>query len=536
MTKFNSKLRKLLKTEQQQQKYTEYKNASKEDKKNMSLWQDIDVDNNGRISNSDKITIKSEKNKILKKEMLFVVFNDGEFNQSDVDLFLNGDVNGDGKITQKELNFVSKYKNNLKEAMVKQKADFTLDGKKYVDGELASGTICGKYYKDGVLFTGENGGKTYVYGNLLANGETYVLNNDKVAVVTSKVLAKASDCEIRTEKTYDEDGKLISDNIRVSHSSGDIAYILPATENLDLSKITKVSSNEDGSFTVIADGKNYNFNDFSFKTYDKTTGTHTGDVTRKDGKTISHTTYNNGYTVTYTDYVNGKWTKAESVYNDGYKVKYSRSFNEDGSYTRVENKYNAEGEIVEMRTSAYDNSERMIKSEEYVEGKYNKDTGKYEGGTYSERTREYKGNSKNYYKCTRTSYTDDTKTVKKEYKEYNFLDESQTKANVSLTIYNDDGSINNVIKQTCYFGLKDENGLEYRYYLRDDGCIEIWHYDIAGGRTKVTVTQPDGKQVTHNYNASGQFLGDTWSEVSIDEIKEKYGKDENGNYLKYINN
>ena len=104
-------------------------------------------------------------------------------------------------------------------------------------------------------------------------------------------------------------------------------------------------------------------------------------------------------------------------------------------------------------------------------------------------------------------------------------------ANISLTTYNKDGSKKNILKQTCYFGLKDENNCEYRYYLRSDGCIEMWHFDNAGVRTKVTVTHPDGKQVTHHYNASGESLPDTWTNVNLEDLINKYGKDKDGNPL-----
>ena len=312
--------------------------------------------------------------------------------------------------------------------------------------------------------------------------------------------------------------------------------------------VTKVSSNKDGSFTVAADGKIYNFTDYTIKSYDKTSGKLVRETVRNNSKTTSQTVFSNGYTTTYTDFSNEKWTKAESVYNDGCKVKYSRIFNEDGSYTRFENKYNADGEIVEIRTSIYDNLDRMITSEEYVGGKF--ENGEYKGGQCNIRTREYDGNETNYKKCTRTGYKNNAGTIEYdtkqnmytckinknskniiEYKEYEFQNKEQSIANVSLT------RGENTKKQTCYFDLKDEQGLKYRYYISDNGQIEMWHFNSAGVRTKVTVTNPDGNQTVYNYNAAGQKTSTTNCKVDLQkDIIDKYGKDKDGNYLKYQNN
>ena len=98
MTKFNTKLNKLFKNYQQQQKYAKKK---------------FDVNGDGRISSKDEEQLTNTEKKLLEKKTLFDVNGDGKYNQSDIDMFVKGDVNGDGKITQEELNFIAKYKNEL---------------------------------------------------------------------------------------------------------------------------------------------------------------------------------------------------------------------------------------------------------------------------------------------------------------------------------------------------------------------------------------------------------------------------------------
>ena len=672
-----------------------------------------------QLNTGDKSTLLKEEEDLKKKENLFDVNGDGKFNQNDIDMFIKGNVDGNNEVSKEELTFISKYKDELAKVFKAQKADFKLDGIKYVDGKLASGTICGKYYKNGILFTGENDGKTYVYGDILANGETYVLNDDKVAVVTSKdgrtrkcydkdgnlystildnnksekpglkksdtiefengktlsirngdtaiindnqyvvvtskdgrtrkcydkdgnlfstitdnnksekpglkksdtiefengktlsirngdtaiindnqyvvvtskdgrtrrcynkegnlytgtvdgitynagvaqpsqynktvtsdVLTKISDFEIRTEKNYSNDNKLISDYIKICRTTSGTEFLIPATDGLDASKITRVIRNKDGSFTVTADGKNYNFTDYSINTYDKTSGKLKGQAKIKDGKTYSNTLYNDGYTMTCTDYVNGKWTKAESVYDDGCKIKYSKAYNDDGSYSQVDNKYNSSGELIEIGSALYNSSGNRVNRTEFVLGKYV--NGKYEGGICNVRENIYEGD-----KCTctkRTGYTTDSGEIKydsqkglytckikdssqekKQYKEYEWLNDEHTASNVTFTTYSNGKET--VTKQTCYFGLKDENELEYRYYVGSDGSIEIWHYNSAGIRIKATVTDKDGNQSIVNHDASGQVVSRETCKVDLQkDIIEKYGKDKNGNYLKYINN
>ena len=169
MADFNSDLNKLFKNYQQQQQYTKYLKASSKDKKDASLWKDIDLNNDGKINSKDKSQMTKEATALKKNKNLFDVNGDGKFTQDDIDLFTKGDVNGDGEITKEELNFVAAFKKDMAKEFKNQKADFELDGKKYVKGKLASGVVDGKYYRNGVLADGVANGKKYVKGEL-ANG------------------------------------------------------------------------------------------------------------------------------------------------------------------------------------------------------------------------------------------------------------------------------------------------------------------------------------------------------------------------------
>lgn len=169
MSNFNSDLNNLFSNWQKQQKYNQYTKASTKDKKDISLWGDIDLNKDGKITSADKTKMTNEATTLKKNKNLFDVNGDGFFNQADIDMFVKGDVNGDGEITQEELNFVSAYKKDLTTVFTKQKADFEIDGKKYENGEFATGVYDGKYYNNGVLSDGTVSGKKYVEG-FLANG------------------------------------------------------------------------------------------------------------------------------------------------------------------------------------------------------------------------------------------------------------------------------------------------------------------------------------------------------------------------------
>ena len=102
MTEFNSDLNNLFKNYQQQNSYSKYQKASAEDKKNKSLWESVDTNKDGKINSADKTKLDKTKNTLLKKENLFDINGDGKFNQEDIDLFLKGDIDGDGKVSKDE--------------------------------------------------------------------------------------------------------------------------------------------------------------------------------------------------------------------------------------------------------------------------------------------------------------------------------------------------------------------------------------------------------------------------------------------------
>ena len=161
-----------------------------------------DVNGDRIINYKDKKKLQDNEKNLLKNDKLFDVNNDGKLNQEDVNLFLRGDIDGDGKVTDEELSFVSLYKDDFTTSFNKQKIDFVMDGIAYSGGKKATGEINGQYYKNGVLFTGKTGGKTYVYGNLLSDGDTYKINSNKIAVITSK--------DGKTVKCCKEDGIIYS--------------------------------------------------------------------------------------------------------------------------------------------------------------------------------------------------------------------------------------------------------------------------------------------------------------------------------------
>ena len=200
MAGFNTNLNNLFSNFQKKQKYSQYKGASKTDKENMSLWNDIDLNGDGKITSADRNKISSEASALKKAEKLFDVNGDGKFDQKDVDMFLKGDVNGDGKVTQQEKDFVAEYKTEFKNALIKEKTDFTLGGIKYVKGKKAEGLVDGKFYKSGKLGNGVANEKQYVNGNL-ANGffkDVLYKNGDKYTGLYA------------AENRYYKDGKLFT--------------------------------------------------------------------------------------------------------------------------------------------------------------------------------------------------------------------------------------------------------------------------------------------------------------------------------------
>lgn len=155
MTNFNSDLNSLFKNFQKQNTYSKYEKASEKDKKNKALWTSIDTNKDGKINETDKSKFDLNETKLLKKENLFDVNADGKLNQKDVDMFIKGDVNGDGKVSADEKAFIKEYKVDLISALSGAKTTFKIDGKQYVKGKLAEELYDGKYYKNGLLYTGD---------------------------------------------------------------------------------------------------------------------------------------------------------------------------------------------------------------------------------------------------------------------------------------------------------------------------------------------------------------------------------------------
>ncbi len=270
MKGFNSDLKNLFKNFKQQQQYG--KKA-------------FDANNDRKVNSEDKRYLLSKKENLLNNNNnLFDVNGDGKFNQADIDMFVKGDVNGNKKITKVELSFVSAYKNDMKNAFIKKKVNFTLDG------------------------------------------ETYRFSKDGTYTVTSKVLAKASDCEISKEKKYDAKGNLISDEIRVYQTKSKAVYMLPSTEGLDVSKITSVSS-KDGTFTVTAGNKKFVF----------------GDSKKEAGK------------LTYS------FTGQETLNDDGSKTVTSKVLKTvSGCEISTEKKYDAEGKLISDEIKVYQTKSKAV--------------------------------------------------------------------------------------------------------------------------------------------------------------------------------
>ena len=269
----------------------------------------FDVNDDGKINSKDETQLSKIEKNLKKDRYLFDVNGDGKFNQADIDMFIKGDVNGDGKVTQEESQFVMTYKKELIKSFKAEKADFIIDTKAYLKGvvqyTITNNNKSSLPAPDGntikftnkvsvVINSGENviinsdgtvnitskDGKTikrYFKGGTLQysitnnyfeasvpckvnntikfsdsvsikiqNGETAVINEDGTLTVTSAIKAKVSNCEITEEKLYDKDGKLLTSEIKIFRPKSNKTYVLPQTEGLNLSKITKVSSNEDG--------------------------------------------------------------------------------------------------------------------------------------------------------------------------------------------------------------------------------------------------------------------------------------------------
>ena len=236
MANFNSDLNNLFKNYQQQQQYNQ---------------KAFDANGDGYINSNDKTFLTNKEKEIKKRENLFDVNGDGYFNQADVDMFVKGNVNGDNSITQDELNFVSKYKDDLLKAMNKEKSTFVIDGITYFNGKIASGLVNDLYYKNGVLYTGKVSSKTYVYGNLIDKDSTYTIASDKTATVTSKdgktVIKYNSDGTEKYE-VFDNNGtslpSIVNDKIKFANS-----------KQIEIPKGARLYIGQDGSVGVFTNNE-----------------------------------------------------------------------------------------------------------------------------------------------------------------------------------------------------------------------------------------------------------------------------------------
>ena len=166
------------------------------------------------------------------------------------------------------------------------------DGVNITDGNTSS-----RYYSGGTLqysitdnngsaYPKRDGNKVRFSSNsdaavALAAGETAVINSDGTVTVNSKdgrtvsiyssngslsektVTGKtlnASGCDVNTITKYDADGNITSNVLRIYQRTYKGEYIINSIPaDMDTSKITKVSSNSDGSFSVTAGGTVYTF-------------------------------------------------------------------------------------------------------------------------------------------------------------------------------------------------------------------------------------------------------------------------------------
>ena len=165
---FNSNLNNLFTNYQKQQQYKK---------------KSFDVNGDGKISSKDKSALTNEAKNLLKNKMLFDVNGDGKLTQADVDMFVKSDFDGNRKTSTAEKNFVEEYKDDFIKAFKSAKADFEIDGVRYVDGKEANGQVGGKYYKKGLLANGKYSGCLYENGlpfnGLDTDGQYY--KNGKVA-------------------------------------------------------------------------------------------------------------------------------------------------------------------------------------------------------------------------------------------------------------------------------------------------------------------------------------------------------------------
>lgn len=156
--------------------------SSKQKKAPKEILEQLDVNADGKVDSNDKNLINANIQTILKESMLFDIDGDKKLSQADIDKFLEGDIDGDGKTSDIEKSFVKEYKDDLKTAFTNAKADFNLDNKQYFDGTIAKGVEKdGLHYTNGAKTNGDvnnqlyiDGAKSNLTGEYEGNGKYYV--------------------------------------------------------------------------------------------------------------------------------------------------------------------------------------------------------------------------------------------------------------------------------------------------------------------------------------------------------------------------
>ena len=144
-------------------------------------------------TNSQSNFSNNEKKIMDDNKSIFDINGDGKFNQTDIDMFVKGDVDGDGKVSSDEFNFISKYKDAFAAAMSKN------TNKNY--------SI--KKYNTGMILTETNKNGEVTHETKYDKGDNYIVQYIyKDGVKTSST--KTENDGTKINYTYDTKGNIIN--------------------------------------------------------------------------------------------------------------------------------------------------------------------------------------------------------------------------------------------------------------------------------------------------------------------------------------
>lgn len=445
------------------------------------------------LTSNSKTNISNAEKKILnEKKTLFDVNRDGKFNQTDIDMFVKGDIDGDGKVSSDEFNFISKYKDAFTNAMFQN---------------------MGKQYKINV----EN------------NEISLFDNNNKI-----KSSRKINEDGTIIDYTYDSKGNKAK-AVRYDADGWTANYTY-----INGLKSTAVKIEKDGTrteykyvggekATAVRYTYDKNKNITSRKTY----------AYNSDGKAVAESK------ITYNYDSSNKLTKSTNyTYINGEAVKTATneySYKSDGEYNEIKTKsYNKNGKETSTVTNDYTintNAEPYVTSSTkgtVINFKNGKEIILNNGETAQINTHEITittQNGKKYtYSSKGTLLSGDKKTAPKAEKPTLAIDDSKTqkikdsngkvikkiekdKNGKTLAIieytYNSKGiktgakkqeyNGNNVSKVAVYTYYDDGKTLKMKNVISDNGETENYEYNPNGTVSKTIITNSQGARYENTY-------------------------------------